>query len=131
MQPVKRNYHSDNNNDDSLTSNNNMDISDDGICGELDSSQQLSGLKSKKIVDHEAHDIVNEESSNSTNVSMNGLTSTGTSLPSLFLQCLYKIQGLSLQYLHRTVITILCLPCLLKRHLRSYTYYYHYEYLYK
>ena len=43
---------------------------------------------------------------------MTGLPNIDTSLPSLFLQCLYEIQGLSLQYLHTTVITIFCLPYL-------------------
>ena len=52
VQPLNQNYHYDNNNDNSLTSSNNMEISGDRICGELDSLQQLSGLKSKKIVDH-------------------------------------------------------------------------------
>ena len=35
-----------------------------------------------------------------------------THTPSLFLQCLYKLQELSLQYLYEVVITILCLSCL-------------------
>ena len=32
----------------------------------------------------------------------------------MFLQCLYKLQGLSLQYLHKAIITVLCLLCLYK-----------------
>ena len=55
-------------------------------------------MKSNKIVDHKDQVILTEESSNSASVSVNGLTSTGTFL-----------QGLFLQYLHKTIITILCL----------------------
>ena len=84
VQPVNWNYYSNDNNDDSLTSSNDKDISDDKSRGELDSSQQLNDLKWNKLVDHKVQDIVNEESSNSTNASVNELTSTVTSIPSLF-----------------------------------------------
>ena len=39
---------------------------------------------------------------------------SNNSTPSLFLQYLYKLQGLSLQYLYKVMITILCLHCLYK-----------------
>ena len=94
-QPVNQNYHSDNNNDDSPTSSNAKGNSDDGSCGELDSSQQLSGLKLKKVVDHMVQNIMTTESSNSMSVSLTRLTKIGTFIPSLFLQCLYEMQGLS------------------------------------
>ena len=80
-----------------------MDNSEDKSHGESDSLQQLKDLKSNKIVDHEDQVILTKESYNSTSVSVTGLTSTGTFL-----------QGLFLQYLHETVITILCLHHLYK-----------------
>ena len=96
--------HSNNNDDDSQTSSNDKDNSaEDGSHSELDSSQQLKDLKSNKIVDHEDQVMLTKESNNSTSVSMTGLTSTST-----FLQCLF------LQYLHKTIITILCLRHLYK-----------------
>ena len=113
-QPVNRNHHSDNKNDNSLTSSNDKDNSDDGSCGKLDSSQQLRNLNSKKVVDHEVQNIMTKETNNSTSVSLTRLTNTGTSIPILFLQCLYEIQGLSLQYIRKYVITILCVPHLYK-----------------
>ena len=61
--PVIQNFHSDNNNDDSLTPNNDKDHFDNGNRGKLDSSQQLSDLNSKKVFDHEVQDILTEESS--------------------------------------------------------------------
>ena len=69
---------------------------------------------SNKIIDHEDPVILTKESYNSTSISVNGSTNINTPIPSLFLQCLHKLQGLSLQYLHKAVITILCLHCLYK-----------------
>ena len=60
-------------------------------------------MKLNKIVNHEDKVILTKESYNSTSVSVTGLTSTGTSLQALFLQYLYK-----------TVVTILCLRDLYK-----------------
>ena len=62
-----------------------------------------------KIVDHEDQVILTKESYKSTNVSMNESMNIDNPIPSLFLQCLYKLQGLSLQYLYEAVITTLCL----------------------
>ena len=104
--------HSNNKDDDSQTPSNNKDNSEDGGHDELDNSQHPDDLKSYRIVNHEDQVILTQESYNSTSVSVTRLTNIDTFLPSLFLRCLYKIQGLSLQYLHKTVITILCLPCL-------------------
>ena len=50
------------------------------------------------MADFENQDILTKESSNSTSVSVTGLTSTSTFL-----------QGLILQYLYETIVTILCL----------------------
>ena len=57
-------------------------------------------MQLNKIVKQENHNLLTVGSSNSTSVSMkhNGTTSTST-----FLQCLF------IQYLHKVVITILCL----------------------
>ena len=112
-QPVVRDYRSDNNNNNSLTPSNDKDNSEDGSHGELNSSQQLKYLKSKNIVNYEDQDILTKESSNSTSVSLSGLTSTNTIL-----------QGLFLQYLHETVI-------ITKASIRLYTYYGHYNCLYE
>ena len=63
-------------------------------------------MESNKIVDQEIQIILFKKSNNSTIVSSNthtGLTSTSTPL-----------QGLFLQYLHKAVITILCLCRLYK-----------------
>ena len=98
--------HSNNNDDNSQTQSNDKDNSEDKSHGELDSPQQLKDLKSNKIVDQENQILIYVESGNSTSVSTNnhtGLTSTST-----------LIQGLFLQYLHKVVITILCLRPLYK-----------------
>ena len=50
--------HSNNNDCDSQTPNNDKNNSQDGSHGELDSSQQLKNLKLNKIVDHEDQDIL-------------------------------------------------------------------------
>ena len=105
-QSIIRDDHSNNNNNDSQTPSNDKDNSEDGSHGELNCSQQLKNLKSNKIVHHEDQVILTEESNNSTIVSANnhtGLTNTST-----------LIQGLFLQYLHETIITILCLRRLYK-----------------
>ena len=81
---------------------------------ELDNSQHLDDLISDKIFDHEDQIILTEEPYNSTSMSVSGSTNTNTPIPRLFLQCLYKLQSLSLQYLHKAVITILCLHYLYK-----------------
>ena len=69
----------------------------------MDSSQQLEDLKSNKIINHEDPIILTKEPYNSTSVSVTRLTITGTSL-----------QGLFLQYLYKTLVTILCLRNLYK-----------------
>ena len=74
----------------------------------------MDDLVSDKIVDHEDQVILTKDSYNSTSVSVNGSTIIDTPIACSFLQCLYKQQGLSLQYLHKTVITILCLLNLYK-----------------
>ena len=71
-------------------------------------------MKLDQIVDCENQVIPMEELYISISVSVTGLTYFDTSIPSLFLQCLYKVQGLSLQYLHKVIITILCLHYLYK-----------------
>ena len=93
--------HSNNNKDDGRTQFKDNDSSVDKSHGELDSSKQLRDLKSNKIVNQENQILLSKESSNSTIASANthtGLTSTSTPLPDYFLQ-----------YLHKTVVTILCL----------------------
>ena len=67
---------------------------------------------SDEIVDHDDKVMLTKESYKSMSVSVNESTNINNSTPSLFLQCLYKQQGLSLQYLHKAIITILCLHCL-------------------
>ena len=56
--------------------------------------------------------MLTKEPYKSTSISVNESTNIDNPTPSLFLQCLYKLQGLSLQYLYKAVITILCLRCL-------------------
>ena len=65
-----------------------------------------------KIVDHEDQVILTKVLYKSTSISVNESININNPIPSLFLQYLYKIQGLSLQYLHKALITILCLPYL-------------------
>ena len=60
-----------------------------------------------KIVDHDDQVILIEESYKSTSVSVNKSTNISNPIPSLFLQYLYTLQGLSLQYLYKAIITIL------------------------
>ena len=85
----------------------------------MDSSQHFGGLKLNKIVNQEDQVLLTEESYNSTSLSVTGLLSTGTSL-----------QGLFLQYLYKTVITILCL-CDLYKDISMVLYIYcHYNRLY-
>ena len=101
-----------NNKYESRTPNNSKDESEDEDTDKSGNSQYLDNLMSNKIVDHEDPVILTKESYICTNVSVNGSTNIDTPIPSLFFQCLYKLQGLSLQYLHKTVITILYLHCL-------------------
>ena len=100
---VVRDDHHDKNEYDSQTPNNNKTILKMGVMMNQKGSWYLEDLKINKIVDHEDQDILPKELNNSTNVHVTGLTSTGTSL-----------QGLFLQYLYETVITILCLRDLYK-----------------
>ena len=53
-----------------------------------------------------------KESYKYTSVSVDESKNIDNPIPNLSLQCLYKLQGLSLQYLHEVVGTILCLHCL-------------------
>ena len=80
----------------SQTPNNNKDDSEDGDTDELGNSQHLDDLMSDKIVDHEDQVILTKESYECTSISMNESTNINIPTPSLFLQCLYKLQGLSL-----------------------------------
>ena len=114
---IIRDNHSNTNKYDSQTPNNNKDNSEDKSHDKLNSSQHQEHLKSNEIVDHENQSILTKEPYNSTSVSVTELTNIDISLPNLFLQCLYKIQDLSLQYLHEAVITNLCIPCLYKKNI--------------
>ena len=67
---------------------------------------------SSKIVDHEDQVILTKESYSFTSVSVDGSINNNTPIPSLFLQYLYKLQGLSLYYLQKTPITILRILCI-------------------
>ena len=91
----------DNNKDDSQTQCNDEDNSEDEDYNELYSSQQLNGMESNKIINQENQILLIVGSSNSTSIFVNkhnGITNTST-----------PIQGLFLQYLHKVVITILCI----------------------
>ena len=90
-QSIVRDDYSNNNKCDNQTPNNNKDNSEDGDTDELDNSQHLDGLILDKIIDHEEQVILTKESFKSTSVSVMGLTNIDTSLPSLFLRCLYKL----------------------------------------
>ena len=90
-----------NNKDDGQTLCNDKNISEDESHGELDSSPQIIDIKSNKIVNQENQILLYVGSSNSTSVSTTELIST-------------SLQGLFLQYLHKAVITILCLHHLYK-----------------
>ena len=94
---------SNNNKDDSQTPRNHEENSEDESYGELDSSPQLIDMKSNKIVNEENQILLYMGSSNSTSVSATELTNTCTCL-----------QGLFLQYLHKAVISNLCLYHLYK-----------------
>ena len=61
---------------------------------------------------HEDQVILTEESYKSQSISTNESTNIDDSTPSLFLQCLYKLQGAFLQYLYKAIIIISCLRCL-------------------
>ena len=91
---------SDNNNDNGRTHFNDEDNSEDESYDELDNEQQLNGMKSNEIVDQENQNILIMGSYKSTSASVKH---TGTTSTHTFLQCLF------LQYLHKAVITILCL----------------------
>ena len=88
------------NNDNGNTHFNDENNSEDKSYDELDSSQQLNGIESNKIVEQEDQTLLSVESRKSTSVSMKytGIISTSTFLQELFLQ-----------YLHKVVITILYL----------------------
>ena len=104
--------------------NNNKDDSEDGDTDESVNSQHLDNLMSDKIVDHEDQIMLTKESYESTRVSMNESTNIDNPTPSLFLQCLYKLQGLSVQYLFCVYILSM------KTHLMLYTYYHQHGCLY-
>ena len=93
--------YSNNNKYGSQNPNNNKNNSEDGDTDDLDNSQHLDDLMSDKIVDHEDQVILTKKSYN-----------INIPITRLFLQCLYEMQGLSLRYLHKTIITILCLFCI-------------------
>ena len=105
--------YSNNNKYESRTPNNDKNEFEDRDTDELDNSQHLDDLMSNKIVDREDLVSLTKQSYNYTSVSVNRSTNINTPIPS-FLQCLYKLQYLSLQYLHKAIITILCLHCLYK-----------------
>ena len=69
-------------NNDGRTHFNDKDNSEDESYDELDSSQQLNGMKWNKIDDQENQNLLTVESSKSTSVSMKhtGTTSTSTFL---------------------------------------------------
>ena len=98
----------------SRTPNNNKDDSSDKDTNGLGNSQHLDNLMSDKIVYHGDQVMLTKESYKSTNVSMNESTNIDNPTPSLILQCLYTLPGLSLQYRYKAVITILCLCCMYK-----------------
>ena len=76
----------------SRTQNNNKDDFEDGDTDELGNSQHLDDLISDKTVDHEDQVILTKESYISTSLSVNESTNIDNPIPSLFLQCLYKLQ---------------------------------------
>ena len=82
---------------------NNENNSEDESYIELDNSQHLNCMEPNKIVHQEDQVLLTEGSSSSTIVSATGLTSTST-----------FVQGLFPQYLHKAIITILCLHHLCK-----------------
>ena len=81
--------HSDNYTDDGQTHLNNANSSEDESYDELDSSQQKTGMEPNKIVDQKNQVLLMEGSSNSTSVSVTGLTSTSTFLQGLFIKYLH------------------------------------------
>ena len=86
---------------------------------------------SNKIVDHEDQVILTKESYKSMSVYVNESTNIDNLIPSLFLLCLYKLQGLSLQCLYKAILTIICLRCLYENTSTVVTYYHWLEFLYK
>ena len=103
---------SNNNKYKSQSPNSNKDDSEDRDTDELGNSQHLYDLMSDKIVDHEDQVILTKKSYKYASISVNESINIDNHIPSLFLQCLCKLQGLFLQYLYKAVITILCLRCL-------------------
>ena len=77
-----------------------MDDFEDKSYDELDCSQHLNGMESYKIIEQENQNLLTMGLSNSTRVSVKHNRTTSTST---FLQCLFT------QYLHKVIITILCL----------------------
>ena len=100
---IVQDIHSNNNKDDGQTPHNDKDNSKDESHDELDSSPQLIDMKPNKIVNQENQILLHMGSSNSASVFTTQLTSTST-----------RLQGLFLQYLHKAVISILCLRHLYK-----------------
>ena len=88
-----RDNHSNNNNDDDRTHFNDENNSEDESYDELDSSQQLNGTESNKIIDQENQTLLIVESSESVSlyVKHTEITKTSTFLQGLFLQCLHKV----------------------------------------
>ena len=98
--PIVQDDHSNNNNDYVCIHPNDKDDCEDKSYDELDCSQQLFGMRSNKIIEQENQNLLTMGSNNSPSVSVkhNGKTCTST-----FLHCLFA------QYLHKVVITNLCL----------------------
>ena len=92
--------HYNNNNDDNQTHLNDEDNFEDESYYKLNSLQQLNGKESKKIFNQENQILSIVGSSKSISVYVNHTRTTRTST---------FLQGLFLQYLHKTVNTILCL----------------------
>ena len=68
-----------NDNEDGHTNINDKNISEDKICDELNSSPQLNGMKSNKIVNQGYKTLLPKGSSKSTNISVNYIGTTNTS----------------------------------------------------
>ena len=88
--------------DDGRTRSNEVDNSEDKSHDEVDSPHQLDCMESNTMFHQENQIVLTVESSKHTSVSMinpNGITNASTFL-----------QGLFQQYLHKVVITIVCLP---------------------
>ena len=100
---ILQDNHSDKYRDDIQNHFYNENNSEDENYDELDNSQQINDMESNTIIDQEDQVLLVEGSNNSTSVSATGLTSVRTCL-----------QGLFLQYLHKIIVTTLCLRHLYK-----------------